>query len=111
MLKSIYKLQNDNNKSNKRRFHGSGWCGGTAFDLSGRYHIRQRSGSKSSRRKERILKVDEAHCNNNENDVQTISHNGGDFFFISVRNAHFILSFLCSLQHLLSLKLCDVEQQ
>ena len=24
MLKSIYKLQNDNNKSNKRRFHGSG---------------------------------------------------------------------------------------
>ena len=94
MLKSIYKLQNDNNKSNKRRFHGSGWCGGTAFDLSGRYHIRQRSGSKSSRRKERILKVDEAHCNNNENDVQTISHNGGDFFSQCAERALYLVFFM-----------------
>ena len=74
-------------------------CGGTAFDLSGRYHIRQqRSGSKSSRRKERILKVDEAHCNNNENDVQTISHNGGDFFSQCAERALYLVFFyvLCS---------------
>ena len=54
-----------------------------AFDLSGRDEIHRR-----------ILKVDEAHCNNNENDVQTISHNGGDFFSQCAERALYLVFFM-----------------
>ena len=69
-----------------------------AFDLSGRDEIHRR-----------ILKVDEAHCNNNENDVQTISHTKAETlwrYFVYCRFTVLALLYLVFFtQHLLG-KLC-----
>ena len=71
-----------------------------AFDLSGRDEIHRR-----------ILKVDEAHCNNNENDVQTISHTKAETlwrYFVYCRFTVLALLYLVFFtQHLLG-KLCHI---
>ena len=53
----------------------------------------------------RILKVDEAHCNNNENDVQTISHTKAE----TPEILYCVLYLVFFTQHLLG-KLCHIPK-